>query len=693
MYSHKRSFTGQSSRSIAALFDLPFLIFGAIVSALFAVTHTATTYFKLADHVRSLPTPLQQIAPAVMSDTLRKSAQIFDPHLILTTWIGLAIPLLIFAVAVRWTLASLRVSVQRTVTLCCLLAFYFCSFMSVALAHPEWTPGNRFVQLFHLAGPGFFQALRAILCLSLGAACLFTLTRNATSKFNRNLRWTVAGLVIISIIIFDYFQSQNQRKVHESFLKAPVTLRFIFVLPGLKPAHLQKSLRTEQLSDIRNQLSSFQEIHPSTPSSLGQFVTTLLGLEPNIHGVRHDFIDPENLKLTWRALQTKVFPKGDSVFAMAVGGPSPLTALVENDSPGTMCGQSPAQLSRLGHFQASVIPYALTPRMLEPLLNPDLVCTNRFLTLQQHLLQSYEKVTNQLHSPGLKTFVIWLSPQLKLFPIREIEKPGGYDSWDGPTKSLYDVMMTHKSFLNNTGLLQYHQTFLVGLSDAPDTTTSFVRFDGQTKSQFTDLTLDSPGQRSQTSVADLLRAQQFTDIKDSQFFYSEFTDSMTQKNVGLLPPEIKQTVNHNKVNREFILSPDLLRKTIVHSKRHVICQNVASPTGRRLLVKVSLNLRATENRLPQLNYEDFEKENLPSPENRMNLQDCLKSARDLLTESVYKDVSLRDSSSFRTLLTGLPVKSIKTNSNTLESTTDSENEALDRSTSAVPNDPEEEKEP
>ncbi|NBW82994.1 hypothetical protein EBR21_14680, partial [bacterium] len=378
--------------------------------------------------------------------------------------------------------------------------------------------------------------------------------------------------------------------------------------------------------------------------------------------------------------------------ALSIGGTSPLDALVGVETDGERCGQNPKQLAKIGHFQVSVIPFALTPRMLESTLTPHIVCSNRFLSLHQHLQQTAEKITARLRNQELKTFVIWVSPQLLSNKQTSFDLPDDFGSWEQSTRNTFEILKSHWAFLNNTKLEPFHQTFLLGLSDKGESTTAFLRFDGQTKSQLSDLTLDSPGQRSQSSVADLLRTQENTDVKDSPLFYSEFTDPQPQASVATLPPELKSDSVKSNATSKFVLNANLLRKTIVNSKRHVICQNVASPNGHRLLVKVSLNLRATENRLPQLTYEDFEKENLPSPENHIDLQECLKNARELLTESVYKDVSLRDSSAFRTLLTGLPVKSIKTNPSVLETTSEQENEALDQSTSAVPASPEEEKE-
>jgi hypothetical protein len=76
----------------------------------------------------------------------------------------------------------------------------------------------------------------------------------------------------------------------------------------------------------------------------------------------------------------------------------------------------------------------------------------------------------------------------------------------------------------------------------------------------------------------------------------------------------------------------------------------------------------------------------------LKLDDCLKNAREILTASVAKDVSLRDSSAFKTLLTGLPVKSVRMLTEPLETSSESEDEAFDRDTSAVPTMPDEEQE-
>lgn len=687
MYSHKRSFTGQSSKSVAALFDWPFLTAGILVALLCSTALSVATYFTLHDNIRSFPAALEQISPAVMKQILRANAHIINLPLIAATSTGLLLPMFLFAVAIRWTLAPLRVTVQRTVILCCLSVFYGCSFFSTRLANPSWAPIHFPLSLFAGLGVGFFKSLRAILCVAVVISSIYTLMRNATSKVNRGIRLTSAVVLILALITADFFYSRSRRTVSPAFLKNDSALQFIYILPDLKPKDIQDALKTKELTEIRNQISSFQEVHPSTPGLLGQLVTTLLGIEPNIHGIRHDFTDPEILNSAWRAAIAKGLAKGHEIFPMTLGGPSPLTSLTESTNRQATCSQDPVSLAQLGQFQASVIPYALTPRFLERALNPHLECSNRFLTLNQHLNQAYEHITSNLNSDGLKTFLIWVSPDLVLPDL-----PASPDSKDWPraTKNIYEILDAHSQFLQNTKLFNFHRTFVVGLANRKDTTTAFVRFDGQMKARLTDLTLDSPGQRSQISVAQLLRSEQAQDNNDKHFFYSEFTDSGTKDDISKLPPELTNLADVKQAPAKFIVDPDIIRKSIVNSKRHVICQNVASTTGHRLLVKVSLNLRATDNRLPQLSYEEFEKDNLPSPENQTSLEDCLKQAREILTESVYRDVSLRDSSTFRTLLTGLPVRSINTTPVGLEPANESENDALDKSTSAVPEDAQEE---
>jgi hypothetical protein len=132
-----------------------------------------------------------------------------------------------------------------------------------------------------------------------------------------------------------------------------------------------------------------------------------------------------------------------------------------------------------------------------------------------------------------------------------------------------------------------------------------------------------------------------------------------------------------------IVDNTLLRKNIVNTRRHVICQNVASSTGKRMYIRVSLALRSDESRLPQLTYEDFQKTDLPPQKDAMSLDDCLTNAREKLMKSIVEDVTLRDSSAFKTLLMGLPVKSIMTSSTLSEPTPESE-EIFDQSTSALP---------
>lgn len=687
MYSHKRSFTGQSSRSFSALFDIPFLVGAAIINSFFSVIHSIVTYNKLEENVGNLPHALKNVPQAEVIATLKNSVSSTDLNLIFATWFGLTLPLLLISIAVRWTLGALRVSVQRSVTLCCLFTFYFCSFMTVALHNPEWTPGNFLVRLFHSFGDDFFESLRAILCICLGIACLYTLAKNATSKLNRSLRLTVAGIVIISLLMADFINSKKTRTIHESFFKSPSNANFIFIIPGLTTENTRLALLEEEITPTKEQLTSFQEIHPTTPSLLGQLVTSLHGLEPNAHGIRHDFMDEEIVAVFKNSLKKRNLQGASDFFVTAVGGPTPLSALFDHTVPGSRCGQTPAEIAKLGHFQASVIPYSLSPRLIESYLHPELICSNRFLTVDQHLFMTYHRVISQLHEPGNKTFLVWVSNSLGVEKKDNLKEPK--PEWSNQTNLIYSILSNHQSFLQSANLLNHHRTFLVGLAEGQSQTTAFARFDGETKSTLTDLTLESPGQRGQSSVAELLRGQSPQEEKDSTYFYSEF-NLQTENNIAEIPPSIV-TQNSQIHTPKIVLNDSALRKAVFKIRRHVICQNVASETGKRLLVKVSLNLRPFENRVPELGYEDIEKTNLPPHDEPLALEECLKNARDQLIRSVVQDVTLRDSSAFKTMLAGLPIKSVKTSTATDEHLEEFD-ETLDESTSALPDSSKEENE-
>lgn len=689
MYSHKRSFTGQSTFTLSTLLDLPLIMIGFIFTGLFSVAHSISSFLKLESHIRAWPDAVTKIPQATLAAAVKQNAAMADLNLIVSTWIGMLLPLILIAIAVRWTLGSLRVSVQRTVTLCYLLAFYFCSFMTVALHNPRWTPGNVLVNLLQPLGEGFFESLRALVCISLVGSCLFTLGRNATSKFNRAIRMTTASLCFVALLSVDYLKSKKNRSVHESFLKAPSSVKFIFVLPGLTPVDITHALSDEKITVIKEQLTSFQEVHPSTPSLLGQFITSFLGIDPVSHGIRHDFSDDELLENVRQTLLSKALPIDSEIYASAIGGPTPMAALFDDAVPGSRCGHSLKQLASLGHFQASAIPYSLLPRAIEWYFHPELACSNRFLTLEQHLFHSYQNIVSKLHEPGSKTFLIWLSNSISYTTKAEGIK--GLENWSPTAHIAHNLLLNHLAFLESTKLEKNHQTFVVGLTSNNAPTTAFVRFDGQTKSSLTDLTLESPGQRAQSSVAELLRGQPAQNEKDSPYFYSEFNSQNEVNPMTELSPSIMTARRNQSPGTKLEVSHIALRKAIVSAKRHVICQNVSSTSGKRLFVKVSLNLRATENRLPQLTYEDIEKSNLPAQNDSMSLDECIKNARERLIKSVFEDVSLRDSSAFKTLLTGLPVKSIRAPGGIVEQNTEFE-EALDQSTSALPAFPSEEQE-
>jgi hypothetical protein len=593
--------------------------------------------------------------------------------------------------------------VQRSAASVIIGIFYFCSFMAAALSHPEWTPGNFIVQLSASLGPGFFQGLRAILCLATFAACVLTFIKNATSRINRNVRFSLSIVGIIAWISFDYFQTRQQRTIHSNYLKSPASAKFMIILPGMTSNDATQVLNSEQLSPMKQQMTEFEIVQPSTQSLLGQLVTTFLGTDPQSHGIRHDFIGQQLMTNVWTIFAQQMKNHKTKLNVTSIGGPSPLESLVSPETQGERCGQEPKALSRLARFQASVFPYALTPRILESYLIPELDCSGRFLTLSQHLIRAYEKITSKMHEGDSQLFILWFSPQLRTVSIRNSEHPDEFDTWSASAKYTHEILSFHTEFLRSARLDKSHETYIIGLSQQPDALTAFIKWTGQADSNKNTEINDKKEQMSQKSLARFLHPQQITPLHSQQIQeqstpqhinlnYSEFTDEKSFQMFATLKPDVKFSKPDATASSSFVLDSNTLRRAIVYSKRHVFCQNVVDEQGKALRIKVSLILRNEEDRIPKLTYEEFERSPIEPAEATIDLQNCLKSAHTILSDSVFRDISMRDSSAFRTLLVGLPVKSIKLTPSADESAneTDDENAAFDETTSSIPTSPSEE---
>jgi len=677
MYSHKRSFTGQSTRSIATLFDLPFLAAAVVINFIFSTAHSFVTYTKLHLHVRSLPPTIQDIAPDTLVSALKYTASIFNPHLIASLFLGLTLPLLLISAAVRFALAPLRVSVQRTVTICYLVSFYLCSVLAVALQQPEWTPGNVLLMIARPLGKEFFESLRAILCLSLIAATAVTLARNATSKTNRRIRIVAIAILTVSILSAEHLITEDKRRIHSSFLKNPSTVKFIYVVPKLTKGDIQKAFKNKTLESLKEQLTSFQEIEASTSSYSGQFATTFLGTQPLTHGIRNDQFGEDTQLNVMNAIPQGALKDSGELYVATIGGTTSIARLFNPVTPGQRCDSNLEQLAAIGQFQASVLPYSLLPRALDWFFHPELDCTTRYMDVEQHLLHLHQKIALELHQPGQKTFVIWISENLQ----RKLPKQSQLNSErkQSLTQALLEM---HAEFLSMSGLKSFHQTFLIGLAGPESDSTAFVRFDGQAQSKLTDLTLDFPGLRSQASTSVLFRPDEAEKASENSFFYSEINSNDMFSQASTIVPKV--TLIPNSSNVQLSIDHSELRAALTNGQRHVTCKNVVDLTPNGLsLVKVTLTTHPESSRLPQLTYQSVPIQKPSGLTHQVSVQECLETARQHLISSLYEDISLRDSAAFRTLLTGLPVQPIQAQSAQLDIQESLESE-IDAETSALP---------
>lgn len=653
MYSHKRSFTGHTS-VWTALLDLPFLLTGAVFSLIASFLHSALTFYKTTQHIRPFPESLHLLPDDTLTELLHESGQLFNLTLMASYWLGLFIPLLAISVTIRWTLASLRISVQRLAAVCFLSAFYFCSFMIVALHSKHWTPGNLLVQILAPLDDGFFQSLRALLCLGLVAYAVYRFAMNATSRMDRNMRVTLAAAVSLGLLFVDFYNTKQLRSVDQSHLKTPHSVKFVFVLPDVSTKDIRTAFQEESLSSLKEQLTSFQEIVPSTASALGQLVTSLTGLEPPAHGIRHDDLETELVRNNQATITQTLASSGEGLMVTSLGGPSPIKNLFDDSTPGQRCGQSLTDLARLGQFQASVFPYSLIPAMIEVELHPELLCSNRFLTLEQSLFHAYRQVVEHLQSKGSKTILLWLSPHLRTGALPSDLQ--ATESWNKSALFAHTLLKQHLNFLSTTQLLPHHRTFILGLAGEDEPTTAFVRMDGQIKSDMTQLALDAPGMRSQSSIRALMHDSAPTQDEASQHFYSEFSESSERRRILSLPPTPVSPSSEGKLNKP-TLSVDKasLRRTLVASSRQIICHSPTDAAEQQSFHAVRLNLRTAANRMPQMQRTFF-----PSSEGATGVEgatdeNCLKEAEKILLESVFNDVTFRDSAPFKTLLAGLPL--------------------------------------
>lgn len=677
MYSHKRSFTGQSSRSLVSLFDVPFLITTVTINALFSLIHSLTTFAKLEDHIRILPSSLAHLNPEDLTAALRSSAASVNLPLLASVFIGLTLPLLMISVSVRFALASLRVSVQRTVTICYLIAFYMCSVLTVALQQPDWTPGNILIFLAKPFGKEFFESLRAILCLSLIAGAAVTLIKNATSKTNRRIRVASVAACIVVFLSAEHLMTESKRKIHSSFLKSPSTAKFIYVVPELTKTAVQEAFKTSEFPKLKEQLTSFQEIEPSTSSLVGQFATTFLGLEPITHGIRHDNFGEDTRLNVMTNLTLKTFPSGNSLYVATVGAPTSAAQLFPSTVPGQRCDSNLTTYAKIGQFQASVVPYSLLPRSLDEWLHPELACSTRFLTAEQHLVQLHQKIAVELHTEGNKIFVIWLSEALKRqIPSIDTDEEQKINSLTAA------ILRQHVDFLERTDLMKYHQTFLVGLAGPDNPITIFARFDGQAQTSLTDLTLASPGHRSQSSVSPLFQPDSPENSQVNSFFYSEYAPAQITSAAAYLPPKI--VYDDGKSHARLVVDHAQLREALVKGQRTITCKSVSGSSEKEhSLVTVTLKIQSEEAKIPSLTYQFIPQETPTSLQQQIPLSACLDAAREQLLKSLYEDVTLRDSSAFKTLLSGLTVHPIRTGPETTQQF-DGEQKELDTATSSMP---------
>jgi hypothetical protein len=104
----------------------------------------------------------------------------------------------------------------------------------------------------------------------------------------------------------------------------------------------------------------------------------------------------------------------------------------------------------------------------------------------------------------------------------------------------------------------------------------------------------------------------------------------------------------------------LLRRTLVTSTRQIICRTQSDTAEQLTLNAVKLNFQSATSKVPQILPVLFPANEDGSDSSTDNKDLCFKEAESLLLESVFNDVTFRDTAPLKTLLAGLPLSQSKT---------------------------------
>jgi hypothetical protein len=390
--------------TLERLFDWPFLIFLAAACIALALFHSLQGFVNVPSDFSDLPKVLQNKLIKI-EDVLTTSEKINFSLRIFSAWlIAFFLSGCFFSFAVRATFFNLRKNAQRLLICILYLVFFLLSYYPIIKLNSQWTDGA-FNATSSFVSQSMLTGIKTTLISVFAVLFIFRYLTFGEKLGGKILRFFLLAALIGVWLVRDWRESrietriapENKDKVHT----------FVFVVPDMNLDEIRLSLEQPALKKWKENTRLLLPVMPSSPSFTAQIASLVSGLEPFEHGIRFDFMHPDDFETLEKHLRTQNLPKGKHLHATSLGAYSSGAHALKGLGSTNLCLLSAKKLAVANRLRDVKVPFALLPDAVFKRIFPEYVCSSHFYSGAVLLRDEFLRVGNMLSTPGELTS-FWL---------------------------------------------------------------------------------------------------------------------------------------------------------------------------------------------------------------------------------------------------------------------------------------------
>ncbi len=237
--------------------------------------------------------------------------------------------------------------------------------------------------------------------------------RKIREPFSSTLRATRAMslvLALAAVLVVDWQLSAFYRRIDPANRDAALVHKMTLMVPQLTKGDVETILNTPALDEWKANLRFSADVRPSSESELAQIVSLLSGMQPWQHGIRKDYLNPDEQRTLSEHLSHIFSESHNANTHILTLGTTSSVADVLGGRLAQLCNLNPDTSLAIRTAEKMMIAYAQIPEKMVSFLFPETRCTQKLSPLSHLALQELQSFGRLFQKKGPVQSLWWIDP-------------------------------------------------------------------------------------------------------------------------------------------------------------------------------------------------------------------------------------------------------------------------------------------